>query len=98
MNLDVSKQQRMFFGDEADAHAYWAHREWKTFAVDLIIWSGNKRTLLHTMYVRARDDAGAVDCAVKNDIRRKPKPRYFPRLAGPVELGCTPDVEPISAK
>lgn len=90
MTLDLGKQQRMFFGDEADAHAYWANREWKTFAVDLVTLSGNKRTLVHTMYVRARDNAGAIKCAVKNDISRKPKTRYCPRLAGPAELGCTP--------
>lgn len=30
------QQERMLFGDEADAHAFWKDKEWKTYAVDLI--------------------------------------------------------------
>jgi hypothetical protein len=79
----------MLFGDEADAHAYWATREWKTFAVDLVAGSGPKRKVIHTMYVRARDEDGARMCARENDVARTLKLAYVPRLAGPRELGCT---------
>lgn len=85
----MGTQQRILFGDEADAHAYWQDREWKTYAVDLVTGSGKKRKVIHTMYVRARDSDGAEVCAKANDIRRTPAPFYYPRLAGPRELGCT---------
>ena len=85
----MGTQTRMLFGDEADAHAYWATREWKTFAVDLVAGSGPKRKVIHTMYVRARDEDGARMCAGENDVARTPKLAYVPRLAGPRELGCT---------
>lgn len=83
------RQERMLFGDEADAHAFWKDKEWKTFAVDLIQHQGNKQKLLHTMYVRARTGTDAATCAKENDRQRKPMPRYVARLAGPRELGCT---------
>ena len=86
----MGTQQRILFGDEADAHAYWKNREWKTYAVDLVTGSGKKRKVIHTMYVRARDEEGARECARENDVHRSPKPFYCPRLAGPRELGCTP--------
>lgn len=85
----MGTQQRILFGDEADAHAYWKDREWKTYAVDLVTGAGKKRKVIHTMYVRARDSHGAEVCAKDNDIRRTPRPFYYPRLAGPRELGCT---------
>lgn len=85
----AQKQQRILFGDEADAHAFWKDKEWKTYAVDLVSGSGKKRKIIHTMYVRARDPKGAQACAKDNDIRRTPMPFYYPRLAGPKELGCT---------
>lgn len=84
------KQERMLFGDEADAHAFWKDKEFKTFAVDLFQGSGKKQKLLRTMYVRARTAKGAAECAKANDWSSKPKPYYVPRLAGPRELGCTP--------
>lgn len=84
----MGTQVRLLFGDEADAHAYWATREWKTYAVDLVAGTGKKRKIIHTMYVRARDEEGARMCARENDVCRTPKPVYLPRLAGPRELGC----------
>lgn len=83
------KQQRILFGDEADAYAFWKDKEFKTYAVDLVTGSGRKRKIIHTMYVRARDKKAAEACAKANDVRRIPKPFYYPRLAGPRELGCT---------
>ncbi|TES71941.1 hypothetical protein [Pseudomonas syringae group genomosp. 3] len=83
------RQERMLFGDEADAHAFWKDKEWKTYAVDLIEHQGKKQKVIHTMYVRARTSGGAALCAKENDTARKPKPRYVARLAGPRELGCT---------
>lgn len=85
----MGTQTRLLFGDEAEAHAYWATREWKTYAVDLIAGSGPKHKVILTMYVRARDEDGARMCARENDVARTPKPAYVPRLAGPRELGCT---------
>ncbi|MDU8545711.1 hypothetical protein [Pseudomonas syringae group sp. J248-6] len=84
------KQARMLFGDEADAHAFWKDKEWKTYAVDLVRGNGKKQKLVRTMYVRARTAKGAAECAKANDWSTKPKPYYVPRLAGPRELGCTP--------
>lgn len=84
------KQERMLFGDEADAHAFWKDKEWKTFAVDLFQGRGKKEKVAHTMYVRARTGLEAAICAKENDWSRNPKPRYVARLAGPRELGCTP--------
>ncbi|MBD8577532.1 hypothetical protein IFU04_25165 [Pseudomonas syringae] len=83
-------QQRMLFGDEAVAHAFWKDKEWKTFAVDLITYTGNKQRVIHTMYVRARTGEEAASCAKENDRLRTPRTRYVARLAGPIELGCTP--------
>jgi hypothetical protein len=84
------RQQRMLFGDEADAHAYWKDKEFKVYAVDLIQGRGKKEKVAHTMYVRARTGLGAAACAKENDWSRNAKPRYVARLAGPRELGCTP--------
>ncbi|MDU8389147.1 hypothetical protein [Pseudomonas syringae] len=83
-------QQRMLFGDEADAHAYWKDKDLKVYAVDLIQGRGKKEKVAHTMYVRARTGLGAAICAKENDWSRNRKPRYVARLAGPRELGCTP--------
>jgi hypothetical protein len=83
-------QERMLFGDEADAHAFWKNKEWKTYAVDLVQGRGKKDKFVCTMYVRARTGLGAAICAKENDWFRNPKPRYVARLAGPLELGCTP--------
>ena len=84
------RQERMLFGDEADAHAFWKDKEWKTYAVDLVQGRGKKEKVIRTMYVRARTGIGAATCAKDNDWSRNPKPRYVARLAGPRELGCTP--------
>lgn len=84
------RQERMLFGDEADAYAFWKDKEWKTFAVDLIAKVGKKQKVIRTMYVRARTSSDAAQCAKDNDWSGKPKPRYVARLAGPRELGCTP--------
>ncbi|KPB36945.1 MULTISPECIES: hypothetical protein [Pseudomonas syringae group] len=84
------KQERMLFGDEADAHAFWKDKEFKVFAVDLVQGNGKKRKVIRTMYVRARTAKGAAECAKANDWSPRPKPYYSPRLAGPWELGCTP--------
>lgn len=79
-------QGRVLLGDEADAHAFWKGKVFKTFATG----QGRKRKVVHTMSVRARDAAGAVACARVNDfICRKPRPYYSARLAGPRELGCS---------
>ncbi|KPB16862.1 hypothetical protein AL053_03860 [Pseudomonas savastanoi pv. fraxini] len=86
----VPRQQRMLFGDEADAHTYWKDKELKVYAVDLIQGRGKKEKVAHTMYVRARTGLGAATCAKENDWSRNLKPRYVARLAGPRELGCTP--------
>ncbi|MGO4801181.1 hypothetical protein ACEN2T_18025 [Pseudomonas sp. W22_MBD1_FP4] len=91
------KQERMLFGDEADAHAFWKDKQWKTFAVDLVQGRGKKEKVVRTMYVRAQTGFGAATCAKENDWSRNPKPRYVARLAGPRELGCTPSAS-IGAK
>nr|WP_260416236.1 hypothetical protein [Pseudomonas cichorii] len=84
------KQERMLFGDEADAHAFWKDKEFKVFAVDLVQGNGKKRKVIRTMFVRSRTAKGAAECAKANDWSSSPKPYYSPRLAGPRELGCTP--------
>lgn len=82
-------QERLLFGDEADAQAFWIDKEWKTYAVDLIEHQGKKQKVIHTMHARARTGGGAGLCAKVNDTAGKPKPRYVARLAGPRELDCT---------
>jgi len=96
--IQTPRQERMLFGDEADAHAFWKDKEWKTFAVDLIAHTGRKQKVIHTMYVRARTSADAAQCAKDNDWTRKPKPRYVARLAGPRELGCTPSPKSVNVQ
>ncbi|MGY2173521.1 hypothetical protein [Pseudomonas gingeri] len=91
--IPAPRQERMLFGDEADAHAYWKDKEWKVYAVDLVQGRGKKEKVIRTMYVRARTGLGAATCAKENDWSRNPKPRYVARLAGPRELGCTPGPE-----
>jgi hypothetical protein len=88
--VPAPKQERMLFGDEADAHAFWKDKEFKTFAVDLVQGNGKKQKVIRTMYVRSRTAKGAAECAKANDWSSKHKPYYVPRLAGPRELGCTP--------
>lgn len=88
--ISTPRQERMLFGDEADAYAFWKDKEWKTYAVDLIEHHGKKQKVIHTMYVRARTSGDAEICAKENDMQRKPKYRYVARLAGPCELGCIP--------
>lgn len=77
------------FNDAALAREYWESREIKVYAVDIVVWEGNVRKVVHTMYVRARDEEGAKLTAKLNDAYSKAKkPYYKPRLAGPHELGC----------
>jgi len=45
--ISAPRQERMLFGDEADAHAFWKDKEWKTYAVDLIEHQGKKQKLIH---------------------------------------------------
>jgi hypothetical protein len=87
--IEAPRQERMLFGDEADAHVFWMDKEFKTFAVDLVQGNGKKQRVIRTMYVRSRTAKGAAECAKANDWSSKPKPYYVPRLAGPRELGCT---------
>ncbi|MCG6541722.1 hypothetical protein MCB86_16740 [Pseudomonas sp. KSR10] len=85
-----ANQARIYFGDETDAREYWATREWKTFAIDVVAGPSNRPTYRHTVYVRARTAAEAISSAKRNMIGKPSRPRYSARLAGPRELGCVP--------
>ncbi|GEM_PF-2735801 len=89
-------QARIYFGDEQDAREYWATREWKTYAVDVTAGSYKRPTYRHTMYVRARTAAEAINVAKRNLFSKPNRPRFSPRLAGPKELGCVPAPPPRS--
>lgn len=89
-------QARIYFGDEQDAQDYWATREWKTYAVDVTAGPYKRPTYRHTVYVRARTAAEAINGAKRNLFSKPSRPRFAPRLAGPRELGCVP-AQPRSA-
>lgn len=79
------------FGDEAIARAYWADKEWKKWAVDVIVKVVRDTRYGFTIYVGARSESLAIACA-KNNLHR-PVPsstQFIARLAGPGELGCSP--------
>jgi hypothetical protein len=67
------KQERMLFGDEADAYAFWKDKEFKTFAVDLVQGNGKKQKVIRTMYVRSRTAKGGVSASRKRGYT-KPSP------------------------
>jgi hypothetical protein len=73
------KQERMLFGDEADVHAFWKDKEFKTFTVDLVQGNGKKQKVIRTIYVRSRTSKVAAECAKANDwsqvLLRPPAPR-----------------------
>lgn len=83
-------QNRLVFGDEADALAYWTGKEWKTFAVDVTAGPAKRPTFRQTLYVRARTPERAIACAKQNMLRKPAGARFLARLAGPRELGCVP--------
>jgi hypothetical protein len=83
-------QTRFIFTDEADAIAYWAGREFKTFAVDVRTGARRRSATARTLYVRARTPERAEACAQQEDWQKKPGTKYVARLAGPRELGCVP--------
>lgn len=77
-------------GDHAEAVAYWADREWKKWAVDVVAAVSSGTKFGFTMYVRARTADAARECAKKNLYRPIPVgAELVTRLAGPRELGCT---------
>lgn len=78
-------------GDHAAAASYWADKEYKTWAVDVIARVVRDTRYGFTMYVRARSEVAASACARKNLYRPVPAgARFVARLAGPLELGCVP--------
>ena len=85
-----ANQARIYFGDETDAQMYWATREWKKFAVDVVAGPSKRPTYRHTVYVRARTGAEAINGAKRNMFSKPSRPRFSARLAGPRELGCVP--------
>lgn len=87
----VVHRGRLIHQDQLDAMAYWANKEWKTWAVDITAGPEKKPNYSRTHYCRARTGARAIE-AVKRDLPIKPpgRARYAARLAGPRELGCVP--------
>lgn len=82
-------QQRFIFSDGADAIGCWRGYEWKKWAVDITAGPAKCPTYRYTMYIRARDAAGAVECAKRHATKKPPRgARWVARLAGPRELGC----------
>jgi len=81
-------QTGFVFGDAADAAEYWRHREWKKWAVDVAAGPAKRPTYKTTLYVRARSQDAAVECAKRNVTRNPNTCRFHARLAGPKELGC----------
>ncbi len=76
--------------DEADADAYWADKEFKTFAVDVTAGPERRPTYRQTFYARARRPEGAIRATQREAIGLPARARYRARLAGPRELGCVP--------
>lgn len=78
-----------FSDDHAKAVAYWAEKEFKKFAVHVVIGSGRRPNSEHITYIGARTHQGAIEGAKR--ARTQPGlAQYFARLAGPAELGCVP--------
>ena len=76
-------------GDHALARRYWADKEWKKWAVDVVAGSERKPTFGRTVYARARTAEAAIGCAKRNMHQIPRGARFEARLAGPHELGCT---------
>ena len=87
----VVHQGRLMFQDQIDAAAYWAGKEWKKWAVDIVAGPEKKPTYSRTYYCTARTSERAL-VVVKRELCVKPPrgARYSVRLAGPRELGCVP--------
>lgn len=83
-------QTRFLFSDEADAQAYWADKEFKTWAVDVTAGPAKRPTYRQTFYARARTAEAAIECVKRNMPRKVAGARFLARLAGPRELGCHP--------
>lgn len=91
MSAAPVRQARLIFGDEADAIAYWASREFKVFAVDIEAGPAKRPTFALTVYARSRAGEGAIACFKRNLWIPVPRAaRFSTRLAGPRELGCVP--------
>lgn len=76
--------------DAERAHAYWAGKPRKIFAIDLEAGPGKRPTFKATMYVRASSNVKAIESAKRNCVHRVSGLRYRARLACPRELGCVP--------
>ncbi|WP_050453747.1 hypothetical protein [Candidatus Burkholderia verschuerenii] len=83
-------QVRFLFSDEADAQAYWADKESKSWAVDVTAGPAKRPTFARTFYARARTADGAIEAVKRNMFETVRGARYHARLAGPRELGCRP--------
>ncbi len=80
------------------AKVYWATRESKAFAVEVVARDVKKITYKRTIYVRASDEQRARDW-VKANRSMFGLPRVFgskARLAGPMELGAVPAPSEVS--
>jgi hypothetical protein len=88
------KQERFLFQDEADAVAYWADKESKKWAVDVVAGPAKRPTYNRTYYAQSRTAEGAVEAVKRNMIDKVRGARFTPRLAGPRELGCQPNSNP----
>ena len=77
------------YGDRALAESFWADKEWKKWAVDVIVKIVKNTRYGFTVYVGARTATAAIACAKENLYRPVPSNTQFvARLAGPKELGC----------
>jgi hypothetical protein len=85
------RQLHIPFGDVADAEAYWRDKEWKKWAVEVAAGPARRPTFARTLYVGARTQERAIECAKQNLTAKPPRgARFSARLAGPRELGALP--------
>jgi len=76
---------------EFNAKEYWSTRTFKKWVVQLTSTKGTGRRKTqkhHTMYVRAKDSAGAIRTARENTFLAGRLSGHV-RLAEPSDLGCT---------
>jgi hypothetical protein len=86
----VSVASYVSTSDAAAAAHYWRDREFKKWAVDVRAGPARQPTFHRTIYVRARTNETAIECARHNLGRNPGRCTFTARLAGPAELGCVP--------
>lgn len=80
-------QHALMRPDYYDGVAYWKDREFKKYAVHVVVGPDRRPTSERISFALARTPAAAAE-AVKRNTLKPGRARFLARLAGPHELGC----------